>query len=61
MIFTGSGIIITIGIAIVCVWGVCVTVYLLDAHLRSGTGHRPVTVMAPLLLTSGPVRYEAML
>ena len=31
------------------------------AHLGNGTGHRTVTLAAPLLLTSGPVRYEAVL
>ena len=34
---------------------------LLDAHLGNGTSRRSVTVMAPLLLTSGPVRYEDVL
>ena len=36
----------------VCVW--C-------AHLGNSTGRRTVTMAAPLLLTSGPVRYEAVL
>ena len=31
------------------------------AHLSIGTGHRTLTVAAPLLLTSGPVRYEVVL
>ena len=31
------------------------------AHLRNGTGRRTATLAAPLLLTSGPVRYEAVL
>ena len=31
----------------------------LERHLGNGTGHRTVTMVAPLLLTSGPVRYEA--
>ena len=31
------------------------------AHLENGTGCRTVTMAAPLLLTSGPVSYEAML
>ena len=34
-------------------WGVCVSVWLLDAHLVNGTGHRTVTMTEPLLLTSG--------
>ena len=34
---------------------------LLYAHLESGTGYRTVTMVAPLLFTSGPVRYEAVL
>ena len=29
------------------------------AHLGNGTGHRNATMAAPLLLTSGPARYEA--
>ena len=29
------------------------------AHLGNGTGHITATMMALLLLTSGPVRYEA--
>ena len=43
------------------VWVVLVALYLLDAHLGNGTGHRTVTMAAPLLLTSGPARYEALL
>ena len=43
------------------VWGVCVALSLLGAHLRNGTGRRTVTLMAPLLLTSGLARYEAAL
>ena len=31
------------------------------AHLGNGTGHRTVTMAAPLLLNSGPVRYEVVL
>ena len=31
------------------------------AHLGNGTGRRPVTMAAPLLLTSGPAKYEAEL
>ena len=31
------------------------------AHLGNGTGHRTATLAAVLLLTSGPVRYEAVL
>ena len=42
-----------------CIWGDCVTLYLLDAHLGNSTGRRTVTMTA-LLLTSGPVRYEAV-
>ena len=34
---------------------------LLDAHLGNGSGHRTVTMMAPLLLTSDMMRYEAVL
>ena len=35
---------------------------LLDADLKNGTGHRTVTMEAPLVvLTSGSVRYEAVL
>ena len=30
---------------------------MLDAHLGSGTGCRTVTIVAPLLLTSGLARY----
>ena len=45
-----------------CVWGVCVALELLDAHLGNGTGHRTASLMEPLLLlTSGPMRYEAVL
>ena len=33
----------------------------MHAQLGKGTGHRTATMMAPLLLTIGPVRYEAML
>ena len=44
-----------------CVGGVCVGIYLLDAHLGNGSGRRTVTMMAPLLLTHGLVRYEAVL
>ena len=45
-----------------CVYGeVRVTLQLLDTHLGNDTGRRTVTVAAPLLLTSGLVRYEAML
>ena len=29
-------------------------------HLRNGTGHRSVINAAPLLLTSGPMRYEVV-
>ena len=43
------------------VWGVHVALQLLDAHLGNGTGHRTVTMAAPLLFTSGLVRYEAVL
>ena len=43
------------------VWGVGVTLYLLDAHLGNGTGSRTVTMMALLLFTSGPVRHKAVL
>ena len=43
------------------VWGVHVALQLLDAHLWNGTGHRIVTMTALLLLTSGLVRYEAVL
>ena len=31
------------------------------AHLGNCTGRRTVTMIAPLLFTSGPVRYEAVL
>ena len=34
---------------------------MLDAHLGNSTGHRTATMTAPLLLTSGPVQYEAVL
>ena len=30
------------------------------AHLGNGTGRRTATLVTPLLLTSGPVRYEAV-
>ena len=43
------------------VWGASVALQLLDAHLGTGTGRRTATMVAPLLLTSGPVRYEAVL
>ena len=33
----------------------------LDAYLGNGTSHRTATMTAPLLLTSGPERYEAVL
>ena len=42
-------------------WGVCVALELLDTHLENGTGRRTATMIAPLLLTSGPIRYEAVL
>ena len=42
-------------------WVLHVAVWLLDAHLGNGTGRRTVTMVAPLVLTSGPVRYEAVL
>ena len=29
-------------------------------HLGNGTDRRTVTMVAPLLLTSGPMRYEAV-
>ena len=32
----------------------------LEAYLRNGTGCRTATITAPLLLTSGSVRYEAV-
>ena len=31
------------------------------SHLGSGAGHRTMTLASPLLLTNGPVRYEAVL
>ena len=37
------------------------TLLLLDAHLGNDTGLRTATMTAPLLLTSGPVRYEVEL
>ena len=43
------------------VWGVCVALYLLDAHLGNGTCRRTVTMTAPLILSSGLLRYEAVL
>ena len=43
------------------VWGGRVTLQLLDADLGNGTGRRTATIMAPLLFTSGLVRYEAVL
>ena len=43
------------------VWAVHVVVQLFDAHLGNGTVRRTVTMMAPLILTSGLVRYEAVL
>ena len=30
-------------------------------HLGNGSGHRTAILVAPLLLTSGPVRYESVL
>ena len=44
-----------------CLWIVRVAVYLFDAHLGKGTVHRTATMVAPLLLTSGPAKYEAVL
>ena len=41
----------------VCVWVVRTAVYLCDAHLLKSTGHRTATLVTPLLLTSGRVRY----
>ena len=43
-----------------CVWEVCVTIQLLDAHLGNGTGCKPVTIMEPLLLPCGSVKNEAV-
>ena len=43
------------------IWGVHTIVQLLDAHLGNGTGHRTVTMVAPLVLTSGPVRCASQL
>ena len=34
---------------------------MIDTHIGNGTGHRPVIMAAPLVVTSGPVRYEAVL
>ena len=34
---------------------------MLDAHLGNGTSHRTAITTAPLLLTRGLVRYEAVL
>ena len=42
-------------------WGVCVALWLLDAHLGNSIGCRTVTIMAPLLLTSGLAVYEDVL
>ena len=36
---------------------VCTAVELL-LHLANGTGHRTATMVAPLLLTSGPAKFE---
>ena len=44
-----------------CVLWVCVALYLLGADLGNSTSHRTATIMVPLLLTSGSVRYEAVL
>ena len=42
-------------------WVVCVALQVLDAHLENGTGRRTVTMMAPRLLISDLVSYEAVL
>ena len=34
---------------------------MLDVHLGNSTGRRSVTIAAPLLLTSGLAKYEAVL
>ena len=44
-----------------CVGGVRIALYLLDAHLGNGAGHITATLKAPLLLTIRLVRYEAVL
>ena len=44
------------------VWRVCVVaLWLVDAHLGNITCRITVTMTAPLLLISGPVRYEVVL
>ena len=42
------------------VWVVPVTIYLLDTHLGNSIGRRTVIMVTPLLLSSGPARYEAV-
>ena len=44
-----------------CILAVCVTLSLLDSHLGNGTGRRTAILMAPLLLVSRPLRYDAVL
>ena len=45
----------------VCVWRVHTAPLYSCTQLGNGTGRRTVTMMAPLLLTSGLVRHEAVL
>ena len=45
----------------VCVYGDSDHCIVVCAHLGNGTGRRTVTMAALLLLTSGPMRYEAVL
>ena len=44
-----------------CMFGEFVSLYSCTAHIGNGTGHRTATMTAPLLLTLGSVRYEALL
>ena len=44
-----------------CVYGVLYYYLVVCAHPGNGTGRRTVTMVAPLLFTSVPVRYEAVL
>ena len=42
-----------------CMGTLCHCIELLGTQLGNSTGHRTATMAAPLLLTSGPVWYEA--
>ena len=48
-------------VLVLYVWGISVTVQLLDRHLWNGASRRTVTMATLLLLTNGPARYKAVL